>query len=327
MEWQSYALSNDILDFDILHCRQSLDLQCLFWLLSSYGRNQIQWSQVLLALHSPCEDLIATSQTQMGSTMWIHMKLPFHRITSFVIHVYLHADGEEDDADVDGEGRHRLIAQLHVLPTEAVDRVRHGLPVAQVLLVRILQLHPHLSQAAALRLLRQRPIVEAPAVLVAHHVVGLPQLNELLRGSLERERRRVGMVLLRQPSKGSERERGRGRWNGEQDLLVVGSSRFDEIRESFSQILFLLASAGVRLGLSPDPTFVRAGPVNPGVDAALSSWFAGGIRCCCDDVHLPQCGCCLLPPTEKRREGRRGRGGHCKSDGKAEKRTTQNQEI
>ncbi|URE11301.1 hypothetical protein MUK42_35509 [Musa troglodytarum] len=109
------------------------------------------------------------------------------------------ADGEEDDADVDGEGRHRLIAQLHVLPTEAVDRVRHGLPVAHVLLVRILELHSHLSQAAALRLLRQRPIVEAPAVPVAQHVVGLPQLNEPLRGCLERERRRVGMVLLRQP--------------------------------------------------------------------------------------------------------------------------------
>lgn len=108
-------------------------------------------------------------------------------------------DAEDDDADVDGEGGHGLVAERHVLAAEAVDHVRHGLVVLEVELVGVIELGPELLQAAALGLLRQRPVVEQPALLLAQHVVHLPQPDELLRRRLERQRRRVRVVLLGQP--------------------------------------------------------------------------------------------------------------------------------
>lgn len=90
------------------------------------------------------------------------------------------ADGDNDDDDIDGERSHGLVAELHVLAAEAVDHVRHGLVVDDVLLVGVLEPGPELLQAAALGLLRQRPVVEPALLLLAQHVVHLPQADELL---------------------------------------------------------------------------------------------------------------------------------------------------
>lgn len=90
------------------------------------------------------------------------------------------ADGDNDDDDIDGERSHGLVAELHVLAAEAVDHVWHGLVVDDVLLVGVLEPGPELLQAAALGLLRQRPVVEPALLLLAQHVVHLPQADELL---------------------------------------------------------------------------------------------------------------------------------------------------
>lgn len=109
------------------------------------------------------------------------------------------ADAEYKDGDVEGERGHGLVAELHVLPAEAVHHVRHGLVVLDVELVGVLEARPELLQPAALGLLRQRPVVEAAAVLLAQHAVHLPEPDELLRRRLERQPRRVRVVLLGQP--------------------------------------------------------------------------------------------------------------------------------
>jgi hypothetical protein len=76
------------------------------------------------------------------------------------------ADGDDDDDDIKGERSHGLVAELHVLAAEAVNHVRHGFVVDDVLLVGVLQPGPELLQAAALGLLRQRPVVEPPRLLL-----------------------------------------------------------------------------------------------------------------------------------------------------------------
>ena len=109
------------------------------------------------------------------------------------------ADGDDDDDDIKGERSHGLVAELHVLAAEAVNHVWHGFVVDDVLLVGVLESGPELLQAAALGLLRQRPVVEPPCLLLAQHVVHLPQADELLRRHLERQRCRVRVVLFGQP--------------------------------------------------------------------------------------------------------------------------------
>lgn len=109
------------------------------------------------------------------------------------------ADAEDDDADVEREGCHGLVAELHVLPAKAIHCVGHGLVVLEVELVGVLEAGPELLQPAALGLLRQRPVVEAAALLLAQHLVHLPEPDELLRRRLERQPRRVRVVLLGQP--------------------------------------------------------------------------------------------------------------------------------
>jgi hypothetical protein len=107
--------------------------------------------------------------------------------------------GDDDDDKIDGERGHGLVAELHVPAAEAVYHVRHGLVVLDVLLVGVLEPGPELLQPPALGLLRQRPVVEPPGLLLAQHVVHLPEADELLRCHLERQRRRVWVVLLGQP--------------------------------------------------------------------------------------------------------------------------------
>lgn len=124
------------------------------------------------------------------------------------------ADAEDDDADVEREGGHGLVAELHVLPAKAIDRVRHGLVILEVELVGVLEAGPELLQPTALGLLRQRPVVEAAALLLAKHLVHLPQPDELLRRRLERQPRRVRVVLLGQPPV------------RRLDLLQVGARRY-----------------------------------------------------------------------------------------------------
>lgn len=110
------------------------------------------------------------------------------------------AEGDDDDDDINGERGHGLVAELHVFPAEAVDHVRHGHVVLDVLLVGVLEPGPELLQPPALGLLRQRPVVESPGLLLAQYVVHLPQADELLRRRLERQRRGVRVVLLGQPT-------------------------------------------------------------------------------------------------------------------------------
>ena len=108
-------------------------------------------------------------------------------------------DGDNDDDEINGERGHGLVAELHVSAAESVDHVWHGLVVLDVLLVGVLEPGPELLQPPALGLLRQRPVVEPPAFLLAQHVVHLPEADELLRRHLERQSRRVWVVLLGQP--------------------------------------------------------------------------------------------------------------------------------
>jgi len=108
-------------------------------------------------------------------------------------------DGDDDDDEIDGEGGHGLVAELHVSAAESVDHVWHGLVVLYVLLVGVLEPGPHLLQPPALGHLRQRPVVEPPAFLLAQHVVHLPEADELHRRHHERQSRRVWVVLLGQP--------------------------------------------------------------------------------------------------------------------------------
>lgn len=108
-------------------------------------------------------------------------------------------DAEDDDADVDGERGHGLVAEVHVAAAEAVDHVGDGLVAVEVLLVGVLEPGPQLLEAPALGLLRQRPVVEPPRLLPAQHVVRLPQPDEPLRRLPQRQRRRVRVVLLGQP--------------------------------------------------------------------------------------------------------------------------------
>lgn len=109
------------------------------------------------------------------------------------------ADAEEDDDDIEPKSGHGLVTELHVLPTEAVDHVRHGLVALDVLLIGVLETGPELLQPAALGLLRQRPVVEPPGLLLAQHVVHLPEPDELLGSRLERQPRGVRVELLGQP--------------------------------------------------------------------------------------------------------------------------------
>lgn len=109
-------------------------------------------------------------------------------------------DAEDDDADVDGERGHGLVAEVHVAAAEAVDHVGDGLVAVEVLLVGVLEPGPQLLEAPALGLLRQRPVVEPPRLLPAQHVVRLPQPDEPLRRLPQRQRRRVRVVLLGQPT-------------------------------------------------------------------------------------------------------------------------------
>jgi hypothetical protein len=108
-------------------------------------------------------------------------------------------EGDDEDDDIDGERGHGLVAELHVLAAEAVNRVGHGLVVLEVLLVGILEPGPELLQPAALGLLRQRPVVEPPGLLLAQQVVNLPEADELLRRRLQWQCRCVRVVLLGQP--------------------------------------------------------------------------------------------------------------------------------
>jgi hypothetical protein len=108
-------------------------------------------------------------------------------------------EGDDEDDDIDGERGHGLVAELHVLAAEAVNRVGHGLVVLEVLLVGILEPGPELLQPAALGLLRQGPVVEPPGLLLAQQVVNLPEADELLRRRLQWQRRCVRVVLLGQP--------------------------------------------------------------------------------------------------------------------------------
>lgn len=191
------------------------------------------------------------------------------------------ADGEDDDDDVDGERGHGLVAELHVPPAEAVDHVRHGLVVLDVLLVRVLEPGPELLQPPALGLLRQRPVVEPPGLLLAQHVVHLPQADELLRRCLERQRRRVWVVLLGQPPvRRLDLLKVRLR-RYPQELVVRLGGGVDEVGEPPSQRLVLAATAvtvAFLLGLAANPAFVRVRPVYPRVHRLLLPLRRPGCR-------------------------------------------------
>lgn len=226
------------------------------------------------------------------------------------------ADGDDDDNDIDGERSHGLIAKLHVLAAEAVNHVWHGFVVDDVLLVWVLEPGPELLQAAALGLLRQRPVVEPPCLLLAQHVVHLSQADELLRRHLERQRRRVRVVLLGQPPVRRLDLLDVRLWRYAKELVVRLGRVVDEVRESPSQRLVLAAAAAVAflLGLASYPPFVGVGPVYPGVHRLLlprpctvrrrrSRFGVGRARGCDHDcLRAP------LVPVEDGREDARGRG-------------------
>lgn len=178
-------------------------------------------------------------------------------------------DAEDDDADVDGERGHGLVAEVHVAAAEAVDHVGDGLVAVEVLLVGVLEPGPQLLEAPALGLLRQRPVVEPPRLLPAQHVVRLPQPDEPLRRLPQRQRRRVRVVLLGQPPvRRLYLLDVRLRFHP-QELVVRLGWVVDEVGEPPTERLLLPAAAAVLLGVPADPPFVRVRPVYPRVHRLL----------------------------------------------------------